>query len=122
MLGTSITGTIGGARWGGGGGECVWSWGKLEVGTWAGLGVGVGLNSRGEELWLIYSKLLLWGMHGVTREDQSELTVRCLLYSADAVVLHWGRLRQYLRGGDGFVNVNPLGPKYVSQGAVSRFR
>ena len=60
MLGTSIAGTIGGARWGRGG----WSWGELEVGTWA--GIGVGLNSRGEELWLIYSKLLVWGMHGVT--------------------------------------------------------
>ena len=26
----------------------------------------MGLNSWGEELWLLYSKLLVWGMHGVT--------------------------------------------------------
>ena len=43
-----------------------WSWGKLGVGIWAGLGVDVGLNNRGEELLLIYSKLLVRGMHGVT--------------------------------------------------------
>ena len=55
------------------------------------------------------------------REDQSELTVWCLLYSVDAVVLRRGRLRQYLRGGDGFNDVNPPA-KYVSQGAVSSFR
>ena len=28
--------------------------------------MGVGLNRRGEGLWLIYSKLLAQGMHGVT--------------------------------------------------------
>ena len=33
-----------------------WSWGEL----------GVGLNSWGEELWLLYSKLLVRSMHGVT--------------------------------------------------------
>ena len=48
------------------GGEGGWSGGELGVGTWAGLGVGVGLNNRGEELLLIYSKLLVHGMHGVT--------------------------------------------------------
>ena len=60
------------------------------------------------------------------REDQSEL---CLLYGVDAVVLRRGRLRQYLRqylrGGDcmdWFIDVDPLGPKYVSQGAVLSFR
>ena len=56
------------------------------------------------------------------REDQSKLTVRCLLYGVDAVVLRRGRLRQYLRGGDWFINVNSPGPKYVSQGAGSSFR
>ena len=30
------------------GGECGWSWGKLAVGIWAGFGVGVGLNNRGD--------------------------------------------------------------------------
>ena len=33
------------------------SWGKLGVGTWVGLRVGMGLNSRGEGLWLIYSNI-----------------------------------------------------------------
>ena len=51
---------------GGGGG---WFWGELGVGTWAGLGVGVGLNSWGEGLWLIYSKLLVWGMHSITERN-----------------------------------------------------
>ena len=38
MVGTSITGTVGG----GGGGEVVGPGARLEVGTWAGLGVGGG--------------------------------------------------------------------------------
>ena len=66
-----------------------WSGGELGVGTWAGLGVGVGLNNRGEELLLIYSKLLVRGMHGVT---DSELAVWCLPYGVGAVVRRWGRL------------------------------
>ena len=56
------------------------------------------------------------------REDQSELTVQCLLYGVDAVVLRRGRFRQYLQGGDWLFDVNPPGPKYVSQGAGSSFR
>ena len=45
-----------------------WSWGELGVGVGAcgRVGLGVGLNSWGEELWLVYSKLLVRGMHGVT--------------------------------------------------------
>ena len=42
------------------GGAC----GESGVGTWTGLGVG--LNSKEEELWLIDSKLLVRGIHGVT--------------------------------------------------------
>ena len=61
MLGASIAGTIGGVRW-----EGTW----LVLGGVRGRGmqwggVGGGLNSWGEELWL-YSKLLVRGMHGVT--------------------------------------------------------
>ena len=69
--------------------------------------------------------MLLVGVGRRYREDQSELTVRCLLYGVDAVVLRRGRLKQYLRGGDcmdWFFDVNPPGPKYVSQGAGSSFR
>ena len=40
---------------GGGGG---WFWGESGVGAWTGLEVGVGLNSKGEELWLTDSILL----------------------------------------------------------------
>ena len=43
-----------------------WSWGELGVGACGRVGLGVGLNSWGEELWLVYSKLLVRGMHGVT--------------------------------------------------------
>ena len=52
-----------------GGGSWSWSWGELGLGTWA--GPGVGLNSRGEglRLWLIYSKLFVWGMQGVTERN-----------------------------------------------------
>ena len=52
MLGTSIMGrgsTVSGAKWRGGGGGG-WSWGELRVGAWAGLAVGVELNSKGEGL------------------------------------------------------------------------
>ena len=37
-----------GLRLGGGG----WFWEELGVGAWAELGVGMGVNSRGEGLWL----------------------------------------------------------------------
>ena len=49
MLGASVMGrgsTVSGAKWRRGG----WSWGKLRVRAWAGLAVGVGLNSKGEGL------------------------------------------------------------------------
>ena len=46
-----------GLDWGGGGWELVL--GRVRVGVCGGLGVGVGLNSWGEELWLLYSKLLI---------------------------------------------------------------
>lgn len=42
------------------------SGGESGVGTWAGLEVGVELNSKGEELWLTDSELLAQGMHRVT--------------------------------------------------------
>ena len=51
MLGVSVMGrgsTVSGAKWRGGGGG--WSWGELRVGAWAGLVVGVGLNSKWEGL------------------------------------------------------------------------
>ena len=78
MLGASVAGTIGGVGWGRrwlvlGGGMCD--------------GLGVGLNSWREELCLLYSKLLMRHY----QEDQSELTVQCLLHGVDAVVLHLGR-------------------------------
>ena len=41
--------------------------GRVRVGVCGGLGVGVGLNSWEEELWLLYSKLLIRGMQGVTK-------------------------------------------------------
>ena len=68
----------------GGGG---WFWGESGVGAWTGLAVGVGLNSRGEGLWLTDYILLIRGMHG---EYQPELAVWCLLYAADAVILGLG--------------------------------
>ena len=67
------------------GGECGWSRRKLAVGTWAGFGVGVGLNNRGEELQLIYSKLHLWGMHSVTERNSVNW-----LYGVGTVVLCQG--------------------------------
>ena len=45
----------------------------------------MGLNSKGEGLWLTDSVLLIWGMHGVT-------AVRHLLYAVDAVILRLGGL------------------------------
>ena len=53
------------------------------------------------------------------REYQPELAVQYLLYGVDTVILHLGGgLRQYLRGGNQFFDVNLPGPKYVSQGAA----
>ena len=43
----------------GGGGR--WFWGESGVGTWAGLEVGVGLNSSEEWQWLTDSRLYLYG-------------------------------------------------------------
>ena len=70
---------------GGGGG---WSRVESGVGAWTGLAVGVGLNSKGEGLWLTDSILLIRGY----RECQPKLAVRRLLYAADAVILHLGGL------------------------------
>ena len=53
-----------------------------------GLEVGVGVNSKGEELWLTDSILLTRGY----REYQPKLAVRCLLYAVDAVILRLGGL------------------------------
>ena len=63
---------------GGGGG---WSWGESRVGEWAGLAVGVGLNSKGEGLWLTDSILLIRGMHGVTESTSLNwlFGVSCML-------------------------------------------
>ena len=58
MLGASVMGrgsTVSGAKWRGGG----WSLGELRVGAWAGLQVGVGLNSKGEGLYLAETLLLI---------------------------------------------------------------
>ena len=71
---------------GGGGG---WFWGESGVGGWTGLEVGVGLNSKGEELWLTDSILLIRRGY---REYQPELAVWCLLYAVDAVILRLGGL------------------------------
>ena len=83
MLGASVAGTIGRVGWGGG------RWLVLGGVRGEGMcgGLGVGLNSWREELCLLYSKLLMRHY----QEDQSELTVQCLLHGVDAVVLHLGR-------------------------------
>ena len=47
-----------------------WFWGQSGVGTWTRLEVGVGLNSRGEGIWLTDSKLLIWGMHWATESTR----------------------------------------------------
>ena len=39
--------------------------GESGIGTWTGFGVG--LNNKGEGFWLIESKLLVWGMHSITK-------------------------------------------------------
>ena len=57
------------------------------MGGWAGLEVGVGLNSMGEGLQLPDIKLFVRDY----REEQPELGVWRLLYSVDTVNLHLGR-------------------------------
>ena len=49
--------------------------------------MGVGLNSSEEGLWLTDTYT---GHAQGYREYQPELAVRCLLYAADGVILHWG--------------------------------
>ena len=56
--------------------------GELGVGACGRVRLGVGLNSWGEELWLVYSKLLVRGMHGVT--DRASLN---WLYGVSCTVL-----------------------------------
>ena len=62
-----------GLRGGGGG----WSWVESRVGGWAGLAVGVGLNSKGEGLWLTDSILLIRGMYGVTESTSLSVSLVC---------------------------------------------
>ena len=71
----------------GGGG---WFWGKSGVGAWTGLVVGVGLNSRGEGLWLTGSILLIRGMHRVTESTSLNwlFGVSCILLMLSSYV--WG--------------------------------
>ena len=72
---------------GGGGG---WSWVESGVGAWTGLAVGVGLNSKGEGLWLTDSILLIRGMHGVTESASLNwlFGVSCMLLMLSSCV--WG--------------------------------
>ena len=72
---------------GGGGG---WSWVESGVGAWTGLAVGVGLNSKGEGLWLTDSILLIRGMHGVTESTSLNwlFGVSCMLLMLSSCV--WG--------------------------------
>ena len=89
MLGASVMGrglTVSGAKWRG----CGWSWGELRVGGWAGLAVGVGLNCKGEGLWLAESILLIRGMHGVTESTSLNwlFGVSCMLLMLSSSV--WG--------------------------------
>ena len=72
-------------------GEGGWYWRELGVGTWAGLGVGVGLNNRGRATVDIFYTACT-GHAWCYRQGQSELAVRCLLYGVGAVVQRWGRL------------------------------
>ena len=62
--------------------------GESGVGTWTGLEVGVRLNSKGEGLWLIDSKLLIWGMHGVTESTSLNwlFGVSCMLLMLSSCV------------------------------------
>ena len=63
------------------GGGGVWSWGESGVGAWTGLAVGVGLNSKGEGLWLTDSRLLMRGVHRVTESTSPNwlFGVSCML-------------------------------------------
>ena len=67
-----------------------WSWWESWVGEWTGLAVGVGLNSRGEGLWLADSMLLIRGMHGVTESTRRNwlFGVSCMLLMLSSSV--WG--------------------------------
>ena len=60
---------------GGGGG---WFWGESGVEAWT---VGVGLNSKGEELWLTDAILLIRAMHRVTESTSLNwlFGVSCIL-------------------------------------------
>ena len=87
MLGVSVS-VSGGTKLGGG--SWSWSLGELEPGTWAGLGVA--LNSRGEglRLWLIYSKLFVRVMQGITERNSLNLLfgVSCIVLTLSSCV--WG--------------------------------
>ena len=67
-----------------GGGGCFWGKSGVGVGAWTGLVVGVGLNSRGEGLWLT------GGMHGVTESTSLNwlFGVSCMLLMLSSCV--WG--------------------------------
>ena len=64
--------------------------GNSGVGAWIGLAVGVGLNSKGEGLWLTDSIQLIWGMHGVTESTSLNwlFGVSCMLLMLSSHV--WG--------------------------------
>ena len=64
--------------------------GENQVGTWAGLKAGVGLNSGGEGLWLTDFKLSLQGMQGVTERNSLNwlFGVSCMLVGLSSCV--WG--------------------------------
>ena len=70
----------------GGGG---WTWGESGVGAWAGLVVGVGLNSKGEARVNRFYAIYMGHTRGY-RGYQLELAVQCLLYATDAVILRLG--------------------------------
>ena len=69
----------------GGGG---WSRGESGVGAWAGLAMGVGLNSKREGLWLADSILLIWSIHGVTESTRLNwlFGVSCMLLMLSSCV------------------------------------
>ena len=67
-----------------------WTWGESGVGAWAGLVVGVGLNSKREGLRLTDSMLLVRGMHEVTESTSRNwlFGVSCMLLMLSSCV--WG--------------------------------
>ena len=71
------------------GGVGGWFWGESGVGTWTGLELGVGLNSRGEGIWLTDSKLLIQGMHRVTESTRLNwlFAVSCMLLMLSSCIL-----------------------------------